>query len=51
MMKFWSNNKGRVEKEINRRVDSKFYGNEYQKTSFPSDPFQSLDVIILLKII
>jgi hypothetical protein len=48
MMKYWSSNKGRVEKEINRKIESKISGNVFKECDFKmADPNKTLDDIII----
>ena len=47
MMKNWSSTKGRVEKEINRRIESKIQGNVFRECDFKTaDPNKTLDDIV-----
>lgn len=47
MMKNWSCNKGRVEKEINRKIESKLTGNVFREVDFKlADPNKTLDDIV-----
>lgn len=48
MIKEWATSKGRLEKEINRKIDSSVYGsqyikNEYKKKEYTDEELRKID--------